>query len=85
MPTRRAFGRWQKALDLVLAVAPAVREQSSINHQTLNPSTFNARLSSIDSPYLRVNVSSMVISTGTACPWRMPGAKRHCRAAFTAS
>lgn len=32
-----------------------------------------------------VKVSSMVICTGTACPMRVPGAKRHWRAAFIAS
>ena len=32
-----------------------------------------------------VNVSSIVTSTATACPNRVPGANRHCFAAFSAS
>ena len=35
--------------------------------------------------YRSVNVNSMVICTGTAEPMRVPGAKRHCRAALMAS
>src|SRR5688572_32848170 len=51
--------------------------------QALKPSSPQALRAS--GPQRRVNVSSIVMMTGTGSPWRMPGRKRHCLAALMAS